>query len=269
VVGRGGTSIVDDIAELDEFSIPPWTSDQVSGQIVFEALQQSAGRRAILRDREAFPVFLDALRAIEPAVARAGERVTKQVDEQTADRLADTVRRIFGRVLRELAELDNPMRTPLGNDPGAGGLLETVAPESHDEISVTAVEPGSGNRTPTVDDLVGPAREPVRPAADVASSATPAADGRRSTALPSVEPDMTPTGARSRFDIARGVVLYNDHHPDYLLVKDDEGALLDYLATLVAKEYVLYNNPRSAPDDFAEELVRMLVRVRRHMPRRR
>jgi hypothetical protein len=37
----------------------------------------------------------------------------------------------------------------------------------------------------------------------------------------------------------------------------------------VAKEYVLYSNARSAPDEFAEELVRMLVRVRRHMPRRR
>ena len=38
-------------------------------------------------------------------------------------------------------------------------------------------------------------------------------------------------------------MLYNDRHPDYLLVKDDEPMLLDYLATLVAKEYVVYNNP--------------------------
>jgi hypothetical protein len=64
-------------------------------------------------------------------------------------------------------------------------------------------------------------------------------------------------------------VLYNERHADYLVVKDDEGALLDYLATLVAKEYVVYNNPRAAPDELAEELVRVLVRVRRHMPRRR
>jgi hypothetical protein len=65
------------------------------------------------------------------------------------------------------------------------------------------------------------------------------------------------------------VVLYNDHHPDYLLVKDDEGALLDYLATLVAEEYVVFNNPRASSDDLAEEMVRMLIRVRRHLPRRR
>jgi hypothetical protein len=46
------------------------------------------------------------------------------------------------------------------------------------------------------------------------------------------------------------------------------GALLDYLATLVAKEYVVYKNPRSETNELAEEMVRMLVRVRRHMPRR-
>jgi hypothetical protein len=40
-------------------------------------------------------------------------------------------------------------------------------------------------------------------------------------------------------------VLYNDHHNDYRTVKDDEPLLLDYLAPLVAKEYVLFNNPAS------------------------
>ncbi len=73
----------------------------------------------------------------------------------------------------------------------------------------------------------------------------------------------------SRFEPDAGIVYYNDRHEDYLVVKDDEGGLLDYLATLVAKEYVVYNNPRAANDDFAEEMVRMLVRVRRHLPRRR
>ncbi|MDZ7732697.1 MAG: hypothetical protein U5R31_05875 [Acidimicrobiia bacterium] len=64
-------------------------------------------------------------------------------------------------------------------------------------------------------------------------------------------------------------MLYNDRHSDYLLVKDDERALLDYLATLVAKEYVVYNNPMATPPELAEEMVRMLVRVRRHLGRRR
>jgi dihydrodipicolinate synthase/N-acetylneuraminate lyase len=64
-------------------------------------------------------------------------------------------------------------------------------------------------------------------------------------------------------------VYFNDGHADYLMVKDDESSLLDYLSILVAKEYVIYNNPRATGDDLGEEMVRMLVRVRRHLPRKR
>jgi len=93
--------------------------------------------------------------------------------------------------------------------------------------------------------------------------------GERSRNLPSIAPDPAPGHARSRFLADAGTVLYIDRHADFLLVKDDEPALLDYLSTLVAKEYVVYNNPRANSDDLAEEMVRMLVRVRRHLPRRR
>jgi hypothetical protein len=53
------------------------------------------------------------------------------------------------------------------------------------------------------------------------------------------------------------------------MVKDSEPSLLDYLSTLVAKEYVVFNNPRAGAEELGEEMVRMLVRVRRHLPRRR
>ena len=99
-----------------------------------------------------------------------------------------------------------------------------------------------------------------------APAARPAGGGSRS--LPLLAPDPTPNGTRSRFDADAGVVYYNEGHPDYLLVKEEEAALLDYLATLVAKEYVVYNNPRAEPNDLAEEMVRMVVRVRRHLPKR-
>ena len=262
VVGRAGTTIIDDIAEIEEFAGSPWTSDQVAGQVVFEALQQTAGRRAILRDPEAFPVFLDAVQAVEPLVRHTIERVAREIDEQTADRLNDVVRRIFGRVLKELADLDNPMRTALGSEPGEGGLLGEIstAPPGNGTGPHGSAEP------PTLDELA-PARDPV----DEPDAPEPPArpDRQRSSHLPSLAPDPDPGDARSRFDPDAGVVLYNDHHADYLLVKEDEAALLDYLATLVAKEYVVFNNPRAAADDLAEEMVRMLVRVRRHLPKRR
>ena len=262
VVGRGGATIIDDIAEIEEFDDRPWTSDQVSGQIVFEALQPTAGRRAILRDREAFPVFLDAVGSVQTAVTRTLDRVTRELDVQTAERLSETLRRIFGRVLRELADLDNPMRTAIGDEAGEGALFSQLE-AGHDHSDP---RPRGTGESPEVPELGREASEQLAPA-EQPESARP--DRARMSALPSVAPDPTPGEDRSRFDEHERIVLYNDHHADYLQVKDDEAGLLDYLATLVAKEYVVYNNPRAEAADLAEEMVRMLVRVRRHLPRRR
>jgi hypothetical protein len=267
VVGRGGTTIIDDISELEEFARPPWTSGSVSGQVVFEALQQSAGRRAVLRDRDAFPVFHEAVLSVEPLVEKTLERLRQEVDEQAADRLSETVRKIFGRVLKELADLDNPMRSPAGAVPGEGGLLD---PPPEDEDRERPGGGGAGGEAPEpspLDDVVPPdGSQPPAPEPDVRPGRP---DERRSRALPTVEPDPNPGTDRSRFDPEAGVVFYHPTHVDYLLVKNDEGALLDYLATLVAKEYVVYNNPLASAPELGEEMVRMIIRVRRHLPRRR
>lgn len=260
VVGRAGTTIVDDLGELEEFAGPPWSSDQVSGQIVFESLAQTAGRRAIVRDRSAFPVFVQAVRSVEPVVTETLARIARALDEETTDRLSEAVRRIFQRVLKDLADLDNPMRTLIGSEEGEGGLLaEDAAPSrsAEDRGKEEQAEP------PSIDDMIPPGdgEQPPTPA-----SAQP--DRSRARRLPDIAPDPDPGEARSRFDADTGVVLYNKEHPDYLLAKDDDAALLDYLSTLVAKEYVVYNNPRAASADLGEEMVRMLVRVRRYLPRR-
>lgn len=268
VVGRAGTTIIDDLAELEEFDHAPWTSGQVSGRVSFEPLRQTAGRRAILRDDEIFPVFRDAVSAIEPLVARATEKVRKELDTATAERMADTLRQVFGRVLRELADLENPMRTLLGDEPGAGGtgsadpaggglgpVPETPTPDPD----------AGGDAVPSLEEFT-PRPPSTPPPPTPGGTASPS--GGRQRHLPSIAPDPQPGHRRSRFDPDAGVVLYNEQHADFLLVKDDEPALFDYLATLVAKEYVVYNNPRADSDDLAEELVRMLVRVRRHLPAR-
>jgi hypothetical protein len=258
VVGRAGTTILDDLAQIEEFDGSPWTSDQVAGQIAFPALQQTAGRRAVLRDRDAFPLFFDMVKSIEPAVAAAVERVARDVDAQTSERLADTVRRIFRDVLRELEDVDNPMRTPLGSDPGDGALLDQ--PPAHDQPS----PPDTEHDDLPVLELTEP--QPSESRREPVENAEHARPSGRNTRLPSLLPDPEPGPARSRFDPEAGVVLYSETHPDYLLVKEDEAALLEYLTHLVVKEYVVYNQPRAAAEQVAEEMIRMLVRVRRHVP---
>jgi len=260
VVGRAGTTVLDDLTELEEFAGHPWNSDHVSGQITYEGLQQTAGRRAIIRDREAFPVFVDAVRAIEPAVMRTVDSVAKEVDLQTTDRISDVIRRIFSRVLKELSDLDNPMRTPTGMEPGVGGLL--IGPAS---LSGNGDAHGSDDSSPSLDSMIPPPRDPVEPAGEALHANRTSSANR----LPSVLPDPEPGELRSRFDADLGAVYFNAQHGDYLMVKESEGALLDYLATLVAKEYVVYNNPRADVATLGEEMVRMLVRVRRHLPRPR
>ncbi|MFN2544603.1 MAG: ATP-binding protein [Actinomycetota bacterium] len=263
VVGRGGTTIVDDIAEIEEFDHGPWTTDQVSGLIAFEALQQSAGRRAVLRDRDAFPMFVEAVQSIEPAVARTLERVAREVDVDVAGRLSEAVRRIFGRVLKELADLDDPMRSPVGTEPGEGAILAEEPGLRPEDAEEHAAEPRLG--PPSIDELL-PAAGDEEPLPEPERDVRPGPGRPRS--LPTLLPDPSPDGVRSRFDPEQRIVYYNDQHSDYLMLKSDEQALLDYLATLVAKEYVVYNNPRAASDELAEEMVRMLIRVRRHLPRK-
>lgn len=272
VAGPGGTTILDDLGEIEEFAGPPWTTDQVSGLVAFDALKQSAGRRAVLRDREAFPLFVDALRSIEPLVARALDRVTREIDLDIAGRMNETVRRIFGRVLKELSDIDNPMRTALGSSSGQGAIFggseaaDSGSTEGESAVPPPGIADDASPHTPLGDDDLIPAPTDPEETPPKASQARPTAGA--SKPLPSLAVDPSPDGVRSRFDPVEGIVYYNDRHADYLMVKADQQTLLDYLATLVAKEYVVYNNPRAAPDDLAEEMVRMLVRVRRHLPRK-
>jgi len=259
VAGAAGTTIIDSIAELDDFDREPWTSGSLNGRIVYPGLQQTAGRRAILRDDDAYPVFVSAVQAVEDRLAAMIARVNADIDRATADRLSDTLRRVFGAVLKELDDIDNPMRTFLGSEPGDGGLLALT----HQEVGGPAGEPTLGDLAPQP-----PAEASTPPdSSDGQGSATP--ERGRTSRLPSIAPDPDPREGRSRFDPESRLVLYNEIHADYLLVKDDEPALLDYLASLVAKEYVVYNNPRARAEDLAEELVRMLVRVRRQLTKQR
>jgi hypothetical protein len=208
VVGRAGTSILDDLTELEEFAAPPWNTDQVSGRIMFGALQQSAGRRAVLRDDDAFPLFVDAVASVTSAVSSLVSRLATEVDRDTSERLSEEIRGVFATVLRELDDLDNPMRTSLG----AAGMAPLTG---NDDLL-----PNSGRKknkksqdeqpSPTLDDLTP---DPTPPRNHKTGAGGPG-PGSRTSRLPSLEADRFPGVARSRFDAEDGVVLYNDRHPD-------------------------------------------------------
>ncbi|MGI9079343.1 MAG: hypothetical protein ACR2GF_00730 [Acidimicrobiales bacterium] len=182
VVGRAGTTIVDDIAEIEEFALPPWDIGQVTGDVMFAAL-----------------------RSWRISTTRCARR------SATNQERADCSR-------NEMAEARRTRPT--------GRAARTRRPAS-------------------------PNCRSSRMRAVRRAMLYPARPGPTGDDPPSVHPDPHPGEARSRFEAETGIVFYNDRHEDYLVVWDDEAGLLDYLATLVAMEYVLYNNPRAANEDLA------------------
>jgi hypothetical protein len=260
----------DEMAEMASVG-PPW-DDQPSAQVILEALAQTTvGRRAILRD--AFPMLVEAARGIQPLVARTLETVARQVDEHAAEQRSD-VAPLLGRAdSDERPQVESPTPTATGQagngvvpepraaeDEPAPGVLELMAP------TVSETNGRSSRTNGASPSPVGePGEHPFSPRAITSPPSAPPPSRRTSLHLPPLVPDPRPGTARSRFDARARVALYNDRHPDYLLVKDDEPALLDYLAMLAAKEHAVQSHPGASSDELAEEMVRVLVCIRHHL----
>ena len=151
-------------------------------------------------------------------------------------------------MLRELRDLDNPMRTPVvskSGEEGPGGPTDTSGEAEGGEEG--------GGRGPRSHH---PAVDPTQPTTSQ----------QRFRSLPNLLPDTLPNEYRSRFQ--DGIIFYNDQHPDYLSVKSDPISKLHYLMTIIAKEYVLYNNPGASPLMVSEEMIRLMTRARKHLPAR-
>src|SRR5205823_1765107 len=116
---------------------------------------------------------------------------------------------------------------------GQGAIFEAARAEAVLTVLGDPAATSSATATRSFDDGTAPrleelaSRSPVEDADQPIPAARP--DRRRATGLPTVAADLSPGSARSRFDEDLGVVLYNEGHPDYLNVEDDEGLLLDYL----------------------------------------
>jgi hypothetical protein len=249
LVGKGGTTILEDASELDEFACFPWNSDQVEGEITFGALKQGTGRKSIIRDEENFPAFLEAVETIKEKVSEEARRLAKVLDQKTESKLLTVLRDIWSKVLKELRDLDNPMKTPVlskSGEDGPGGPTET-----------------SGEAEGWDDEAGGRGPKPHLPAIDPTQ---PTTSQQRFRSLPNLLPDTLPNQYRSRFQ--DGIIFYNDQHPDYLMVKSDSIAKINYLMSIIAKEYVLWNFSGASGAELTEEMIRLMTRARKHLPAR-
>jgi hypothetical protein len=251
LVGKGGTTIVDDLATLDEFARRPWSTGQVQGEVIFPALEQTTGRKGIVRDAGRFPLLVQALQELEAPLLADLQRLTQEYRERVDRELFLRLRAIFTHVLRELDDLENPLRTRVadaGGEVGPGGAGQDRIPGGR--------RPGGGRNGTTTS---APEIEADAPAV-IRQRQRPSPAWRL---LPFPEEKRH---LRSDFDADARVIRVNELHPDYRAAREDEAAQLHYLMMLTAKELALWQNPHTDALATAEDMIRILVRARRYLP---
>ena len=251
LVGKGGTTIVDDLAALDEFAHGPWNTGQVQGEAIFPGLEQTTGRKGVVRDADRFPLLARALQDLEAAITAELKRLTLEHRERSDRELFLRLRDIFTQVLKELNDLENPLRAPVSHpsgEIGPGGVEQT-------RIS-------SANRSRGGESAGTSSTSEIDP--EIPSGAR-----QRQRALPAWRLLPFPEDRRhlrSDFDTGARVIQVNELHPDYRAAREDGTAQLHYLTWLTAKELALWQNPHSDALATAEDMIRILVRARRHLP---
>ena len=256
LVGEGGVTICDDISELDEFDHHPWESNQIEGEIRFAPLRPSATRRGVVRDSRKFPVFVQAIQDIEPSLEQEIDRISKEHEERISRQVLTHLREIFSKILKELQDVESPVRVPFRTPLGQLSLGQVVdeldrVPAGHKRIK-------RGKRDGATSAVVDETKEgQVK---------------RRYRPLPMVFPkdfEERKQHLRSELDLDQKVIYINSSHPDYKRERA-EGipSFLNYIVLVTTKEYVVWNNPGADQVTIGEDMIRYLVRARRHMPKR-
>ena len=151
----GGTTVLDDIAEIDGIDVPraPWSGGQLEGVIDFPELHVAPGSRRGFAHDEPVSAFLAALEGLERGLA---ERLAEEQRQRVARRresLAREIRRAFRSVARQLPEYD----------------FFTVRPARSDGNQPATVAEGPGTPADTGEALAAPVDvepEPARPGAE-------------------------------------------------------------------------------------------------------
>ena len=104
----GGTTVLDDIAEIDGVDLPraPWSGGRLEGVIDFPELHVSPGTRRGFTHDEPVAAFLAALAGLESQLEGllAGEARRRSVERQ--EQVAQEIRRAFRSVARRLPEYE-------------------------------------------------------------------------------------------------------------------------------------------------------------------
>lgn len=99
---RAGTRVIADIAELDAFSSPPWTSGRLQGFVDADFLNLTPGTRSGIIQDEAFVAFRKAMEPVEGRIAAAIDAQRKAEEEHASEQMLRSIRKAFREALLAL-----------------------------------------------------------------------------------------------------------------------------------------------------------------------
>jgi hypothetical protein len=222
----GATRVYDDITEIDEFKVPPWSLRRVQGWVRFDAARLSGPTRREFTHDQAFHAFVKALQTIEPDLQSmiAAQDVERQRMEVEAlrERLKDDLQ----RVLVELPHLD---------------VFRLIRESVTDGRPLPGLNGRAGDVTAAKVQTILTAADQARARAEKHHRALQPNQG-----LP--DPEFVAGGSRawrSRYDPLGHAVVVNKSHPDYERESVTQRRWYRYILKLYTKELVLLSFPTS------------------------
>ncbi len=143
VLSCGGTTVLDDVAEIDGTGEPrqPWGSGRFEGVVDFPELDVAPGTRRGFRRDDAAEALLAAMPALEARLALLLQEDDRRRQEERDRNLARKIQRVFRRIPRWLPDYD--LFDVKGQGKGGGAAAETGA--ALGEAPTEALAPAGGD----------------------------------------------------------------------------------------------------------------------------
>jgi hypothetical protein len=246
-----GNLVLGSISELDEFAGDPWASGNVTGEITNDFNKPTTGRSGFMHHSKKWPVWVQAIRGIEPQLQAEVDRLTREASEEADRQMHKRIREAFLRALAELPTFGGitaPVADPAGDEEcGDPGEEETIQP--------FPVDSGNGGHEPS----------PPPPQPSIVPGET-RTTGRSGVGFNLIEAPLTDSPElHSDFNPSAVLIRVNTLHPDYQRENTPQDRKESYLVRLIAKEMTLYEYPDTTPENLVEKLLDLELAARRNL----
>lgn len=242
-----GNEVISDITQLDEFNREPWNLRQVQGEITCDFCKQTTGRKGIVKDRQKYPIWAEAVKSIEKELLVEVKRISMEHKQQRDQQMYNQLRKAFARAFSELPAFSLMPKTLISSSTGGevmgdigGQGLGTDKKESKGERSGKKIVTLKGEKV-------------VRAGFGIGINWIE-------------EAFVDYPELRSRYNDKFKAIMVNIEHPDYKIeTKSSQEKKIAYFCKLTAKEITLYNHPKTSPENLLEKAMELELCASRYL----